>query len=94
MGTAPLDVGFGLSERLLGRDRELGLLRDFVERASVEGRFFHRGTVAELLPETPTIDFGAQLLAFVRKEFVRPDRSQLPCCARLDWGAENRPKPA
>jgi tetratricopeptide (TPR) repeat protein len=52
--------------------------RAVVERASVEGRFFHRGTVAELLPETPPIDVGGELLALVRKEFVRPDRSQLP----------------
>src|SRR5262249_13350423 len=52
--------------------------RTVIERASVEGRFFHRGTVAELVPEAPRIDVGAELLALVRKEFVRPDRSQLP----------------
>jgi tetratricopeptide (TPR) repeat protein len=52
--------------------------RTVVERASVEGRFFHRGTVAELVPDGARIDVGAELLALVRKEFVRPDRSQLP----------------
>jgi class 3 adenylate cyclase/tetratricopeptide (TPR) repeat protein len=52
--------------------------RTVIERASIEGRFFHRGTVTELLPETPPIDVAAQLLALVRKEFVRPDRSRLP----------------
>ncbi len=52
--------------------------RTVVERASVEGRLFHRGSVAELAPEGVRADVGAHLLALVRKEFVRPDRSQLP----------------
>ena len=52
--------------------------RTVVERASVEGRFFHRGTVAELVPKALGIDVGAELLALVRKEFVRPDRAQIP----------------
>ena len=52
--------------------------RTVVERASVEGRFFHRGTVAELVPDELRIDVGAELLALIRKEFVRPDRAQLP----------------
>jgi class 3 adenylate cyclase/tetratricopeptide (TPR) repeat protein len=52
--------------------------RTVVERASVEGRFFHRGTVAELVPDELRIDVGAELLALVRKEFVRPDRAQFP----------------
>jgi len=49
-----------------------------VERASVEGRLFHRGSVIELVPEDVRPDVGAHLLALVRKEFVRPDRAQLP----------------
>ncbi|MHB8643494.1 MAG: ATP-binding protein [Gaiellaceae bacterium] len=52
--------------------------RAVVERASVEGRLFHRGSVAELSPEDVRPDVGAHLLALVRKQFVRPDRAQLP----------------
>jgi class 3 adenylate cyclase/tetratricopeptide (TPR) repeat protein len=52
--------------------------RIVVERASVEGRLFHRGSVVELTPEHVRPDVGAHLLALVRKEFVRPDRAQLP----------------
>jgi class 3 adenylate cyclase/tetratricopeptide (TPR) repeat protein len=52
--------------------------RSVIERASVEGRLFHRGSVQALLPEEERRGVGAQLLTLVRKEFVRPDRSQLP----------------
>jgi class 3 adenylate cyclase/tetratricopeptide (TPR) repeat protein len=52
--------------------------RIVVERASVEGRLFHRGSVVELTPEHVRPDVGAHLLALVRKEFVRPDRAELP----------------
>ena len=52
--------------------------RTVVERASVEGRLFHRGSVVELAPDDVRPDVGAHLLALVRKEFVRPDRAQLP----------------
>ena len=50
--------------------------RTVVERASVEGRLFHRGSVVELVPDDLRRDVGAQLVALVRKEFVRPDRAQ------------------
>jgi predicted ATPase len=52
--------------------------RIVIERASIEGRLFHRGSVAELAPENVRPDVGTHLLALVRKEFVRPDRAQLP----------------
>jgi class 3 adenylate cyclase/tetratricopeptide (TPR) repeat protein len=52
--------------------------RAVVERASVEGRLFHRGSVVELAPEELRPDVGGHLLALVRKELVRPDRAQLP----------------
>ncbi|MHB8643381.1 MAG: AAA family ATPase, partial [Gaiellaceae bacterium] len=52
--------------------------RSVVERASVEGRLFHRGSVTELAPDDVRPDVGAHLLALVRKEYVRPDRTQLP----------------
>ncbi len=52
--------------------------RSVIERASIEGRLFHRGSVAELLPEKARTGAGGHLLALVRKEFVRPDRATVP----------------
>ncbi|TML95587.1 MAG: zinc-ribbon domain-containing protein [Actinobacteria bacterium] len=49
--------------------------RDVLARAAVEGRLFHRGAVAELLPDETSGRLGAHLLSLVRKEFLRPDRS-------------------
>ena len=54
----------------LGREE-----RAVVERGSVEGQVFHRGTVLELAPET---DVDAQLPLLIRKELIRPDASTLP----------------
>ncbi len=51
--------------------------RTVVERASVEGRSFHRGSVVELVPDDLKPSVGAHLVTLVRKEFVRPDRTQL-----------------
>jgi class 3 adenylate cyclase/tetratricopeptide (TPR) repeat protein len=52
--------------------------RAVIERAAVEGRTFHRGAVAELLSGGQRPDVGARLLALVRKELIRPDRSDFP----------------
>jgi class 3 adenylate cyclase/tetratricopeptide (TPR) repeat protein len=52
--------------------------RAVIERAAVEGRSFHRGAVAELLPGSERDDVGTRLLALVRKELIRPDRSDFP----------------
>jgi class 3 adenylate cyclase/tetratricopeptide (TPR) repeat protein len=52
--------------------------RSVVERASIEGRLFHRGSVAALLAEHERDGVGAHLLTLVRKEFIRPDRSLFP----------------
>jgi tetratricopeptide (TPR) repeat protein len=41
----------------------------------VEGRLFHRGAVAELLPSPGADGLGGILLALTRKELLRPDRS-------------------
>jgi class 3 adenylate cyclase/tetratricopeptide (TPR) repeat protein len=49
--------------------------RDVLARASVEGRLFHRGAVAELLPADARAQVGMHLLSLVRKEFLRPDRA-------------------
>jgi class 3 adenylate cyclase/tetratricopeptide (TPR) repeat protein len=52
--------------------------RTVIERASVEGRLFHRGTVRELVPETARPEVGRNLLALVRRQFIRPDLAELP----------------
>jgi class 3 adenylate cyclase/tetratricopeptide (TPR) repeat protein len=52
--------------------------RAVVERGSVEGRLFHRGAVAALLPESERSGVGTHLLTLVRKELIRPDRATLP----------------
>lgn len=50
--------------------------RGVLERGAVEGKIFHRGGVEALAPEEP--DVSTRLMALVRKELVRPDRTQLP----------------
>ena len=45
--------------------------------ASVEGRVFHRGSVAALLDPEGGTTVGAHLMSLVRKEFIRPDRAVL-----------------
>jgi class 3 adenylate cyclase/tetratricopeptide (TPR) repeat protein len=52
--------------------------RAAAQRGSVEGRLFHRGAVAALLPEPERPEVGAHLLSLVRKELIRPDRATLP----------------
>jgi class 3 adenylate cyclase len=47
-----------------------------LERAAIEGRGFHRGAVAELLPPLEPALVGARLLALVRGELISPDRSE------------------
>jgi class 3 adenylate cyclase/tetratricopeptide (TPR) repeat protein len=49
--------------------------RAVLERAAVAGREFWRGTIAELSPAEERNGLGATLLALVRKELVRPERS-------------------
>ena len=50
--------------------------RGVLERGAVEGKIFHRGGVEALAPEEP--DVATRLMALVRKELVRPERTQLP----------------
>jgi predicted ATPase len=64
-----------LAERL---DRLQPGERLIAEAASVEGRLFHRGTVAALLSEADRDLLASGLVALVRKELVRPDRSEFP----------------
>ncbi len=49
--------------------------RTVLQRASVEGRLFHRGAVAELLSPHAVDGLGGILLALTRKQLLRPDRS-------------------
>jgi len=50
--------------------------RGVLERGAVEGKIFHRGGVEALAPDEP--DVPTKLMALVRKELVRPERTQLP----------------
>ncbi len=50
--------------------------REVLQCGSVEGRVFHRGAVQALAPEDPQV--MARLTTLVRKELVRPDKTQLP----------------
>ncbi len=49
--------------------------RAVVERGAVEGQVFHRGAVTALAPDLPALDVAGRLVALVRKEVVRPERS-------------------
>ena len=61
-----------LSARL---DRLEPAERAVTERASIEGRLFHRSAVVELLPAAARPALGSHLVTLVRKEFIRPDRA-------------------
>ena len=45
--------------------------RGVLERGAVEGLVFHRGSVAALAPDEPTVD--GRLITLVRKDLVRPE---------------------
>ena len=71
--SVPPDIQALLAARI---DRLEPAERVVLQRGSVEGRLFHRGGVGALLDDG--VGFGGTLLALVRKEFVRPDRSLYP----------------
>jgi class 3 adenylate cyclase len=78
-GDRDLEVPPTLQALLAARiDRLVEPERAVVERGSVEGRLFHRGAVAALLPEPERPAVGSHLLTLVRKELIRPDRATLP----------------
>ncbi len=52
--------------------------RTVIERGAVEGKVFHRGAVTALAPEPQRDGVPGRLLSLVRKELVRPDRTQIP----------------
>jgi class 3 adenylate cyclase/tetratricopeptide (TPR) repeat protein len=49
--------------------------RAVAERASVEGKVFHRGAVVRLSPDGDRPQVRTRLLALARKELIRPDRA-------------------
>ncbi|HEY6960059.1 MAG TPA: AAA family ATPase [Candidatus Limnocylindria bacterium] len=74
-----LTIPPSLQALLAARIDSLGLEeRSVLERGSVEGRVFHRGAVAQLLPAPERPRVGTQLLTLVRKELIRPDQATLP----------------
>jgi class 3 adenylate cyclase/tetratricopeptide (TPR) repeat protein len=62
-----------LSARL---DRLEPTERAIVERASIEGKVFHRGALAELSSAEVRAELGGRLQTLVRKELLRPDTSE------------------
>ena len=73
--TVPPTIHALLSARLdrLGRDE-----RSVIERGSVEGKVFHRGAVAQLSTDDLRESVWNHLQTLVRKELIRPDRTDLP----------------
>src|SRR3989337_1649707 len=52
--------------------------RVVMERGSVEGQVFHRGSVEELAPAPMRLALESHLSTLVRKELIRPDRATFP----------------
>jgi class 3 adenylate cyclase/tetratricopeptide (TPR) repeat protein len=50
--------------------------RAVIERGAVEGRLFHRGAVSALLPDEERTAVVTHLMTLVRKQLIRPDRSE------------------
>jgi class 3 adenylate cyclase/tetratricopeptide (TPR) repeat protein len=59
-------------------DRLTEAERAVAECAAVQGRHFHRGAVATLVPDPQRGEAGTHLLTLVRKELIRPDRGTIP----------------
>ncbi|HEU5034937.1 MAG TPA: AAA family ATPase [Mycobacteriales bacterium] len=75
-GGSELEIPPTLQALLAARiDRLDQAERAVVERGAIEGRLFHRGAVAGLLPEQDRRDVGPRLLSLVRRELIRPDRA-------------------
>jgi tetratricopeptide (TPR) repeat protein len=72
-GQLPVTIHAVLAARIdrLQPDEKLVL-----QRASLEGRFFHSGTLAALLPERLRHNISAHLVALISKGFIAPDRPE------------------
>jgi class 3 adenylate cyclase/tetratricopeptide (TPR) repeat protein len=73
--TVPPTIEALLAARL---DRLSPPERAVAERASIEGKVFHGGAVAELSPAEARSEVAAHLQALIRRELVRPDHSDFP----------------
>ena len=73
--TLPPSVQAVLAARI---DRLEPLERTVLEYASVEGRSFHRGLVARLLPVEQRADLSVHLIGLVRKQLIRADPPEFP----------------
>jgi tetratricopeptide (TPR) repeat protein len=51
--------------------------RSVIERGSVEGKLFHMGSLTALAPEDERATIPDRIMSLVRKELIRPDRSEL-----------------
>jgi len=77
-GLAEVRIPASISALLTARlERLAPAERAVAERASVVGRVFEQAAVTELAGETLRPEVGPSLLALVRKELVRPERSEL-----------------
>jgi class 3 adenylate cyclase/tetratricopeptide (TPR) repeat protein len=72
--TVPPTISALLAARL---DQLQPTERSLAERASVVGRSFEQAALVELLPDGQRGSVARDLLALVRKELIRPDRSVL-----------------
>ena len=72
--TIPPTINALLTARLDRLDEEE---RAVIERASVIGRVFWWGAIAEMSPDEQRPRVGSHLQSLVRKELIRPDRSDL-----------------
>ena len=50
--------------------------REVLQRGSVEGKVFHRGSVMELTPPEERSRLTTHLMTLIRKELIRPDRPE------------------
>ncbi len=73
--TVPPTIQALLSARL---DRLGPVERAVIERASVEGKVFHRGAVIDLSTNEVRDEVGGHLQSLVRKELVRPNVADFP----------------
>ncbi|MEP7158761.1 MAG: adenylate/guanylate cyclase domain-containing protein, partial [Chloroflexota bacterium] len=77
-GVASVSVPPSISALLASRLERLGVAeRSVAERASVVGRVFDRTAVTELSPEEERETIDSSLVSLVRKQLLRPERSDL-----------------
>jgi class 3 adenylate cyclase/tetratricopeptide (TPR) repeat protein len=73
--SVPPTISALLSARL---DRLSDEERTLIEAAAVCGKEFHRGAIADLVPEDSSGDVDIHLRSLVRRELIGPERSLLP----------------